>query len=155
MHEDATLRDVVTLVLEALYRGLGYDRVLVCLKNARKNIYETRAALGSNQARLMAEFQVPCTSGTDLFRVALSKNVDVQISNSKEPGIWSRLPSCHQVLLPDTRSFVLLPLVLNGKILGLLYCDRDSVDEDPITKKELDLVKMLQNQVLLAVKTLR
>jgi len=155
LHENATLRDVVTLVLEALYRGLSYDRVLVCLKNARKNIYETRAALGANQARLMAEFQLPCTSGTDLFSVALSKNVDVQISNSKEPGIWSRLPSWHQALLPDTRSFVLLPLVLNGKILGLLYCDRDRVDEHPITKEELDLVKMLQNQVLLAVKTLR
>ena len=155
LQENATLRDVVTLVLEALYRGLDYNRVLVCLKNTAKNIYETRAALGENQARLMAEFRFPCTTGTDLFRVALSKNVDVQISNSKEPGIWSRLPPWHHALLPDTRSFLLLPLVLNGKILGLLYCDRDRVDEHPIAKEELDLVKVLQNQVLLAVKTLK
>jgi hypothetical protein len=153
--ESASLRDVVTLVLEALYRGLGYSRVLVCLKNAGKDIYETRAALGENQARLMADFRLPCTGETDLFHVALAKNVDVQILNIKEPGIWSRLPGWHHDLLPNTRSFILLPLVLNGKILGFFYGDRDTVDEHTITKDELDLVKALKNQVLLAVKALR
>ena len=153
--ETATLRDVVTLVLEALYRGLGYDRVLVCLQNTGKRIYETRAALGEDQARLMAEFRFPCTRGTDLFRVALAKNVDVQILNAKEPGIWSRLPGWHRALLPNTRSFILLPLVLSGKTLGFFYGDRDTVDEHNITKDELGLVKALKNQVLLAVKALR
>jgi HD-like signal output (HDOD) protein len=153
--EKATLRDVITLVLEALYRGLGYDRVLVCLKNAAKGMYETRAALGDNQARLMADFRFSCDKGTDLFHVALERNVDVQILNAREPGIWSRLPNWHHGLLPDTRSFLMLPLVLNGKVLGFFYGDRDTVDEHNITKDELDLVKALKNQVLLAVKALR
>jgi len=103
----------------------------------------------------MAEFQFPCTRGVDLFRVALAKNVDVQILNAKEPGIWSRLPSWHRALLPNTRSFILLPLVLSGKTLGFFYGDRDTVDEHNITRDELGLVKALKNQVLLAVKALR
>ena len=81
--------------------------------------------------------------------------MDVQIKNASEPGIWTKLPSWHHALLPKTRSFLLLPLVLNGKILGVFYGDRDATDEHTITKDELDLVKALKNQVLLAVKALR
>lgn len=153
--ENATLRDVVTLVLEALFRGLHYDRVLICLKNPGKGVYETKAALGEGQASLMTGFRLGCEYTADLFHLALSKNVDVQIKNASEPGIWTKLPSWHHALLPNTRSFLLLPLVLNGKILGFFYGDRDTTDEHTITKDELDLVKALKNQVLLAVKALR
>lgn len=153
--ENATLRDVVTLVLEALFRGLHYDRVLICLKNHSKGIYETKAALGKSQASLMAGFALPCEYTDDVFHIALSKNVDVQIKNAREPVIWTRLPNWHHKLLPKTLSFLLLPLVLNGKILGFFYGDRDTEDEHAITKDELDLVKALKNQVLLAVKALR
>ncbi len=153
--ENATLRDVVTLVLEALFRGLHYDRVLVCLKNPGKGVYETKVALGEGRASLMTGFRLPCEYTADLFHIALSKNVDVQIKNASEPGIWTKLPSWHHALLPKTRSFLLLPLVLNGKILGFFYGDRDATDEHTITKDELDLVKALKNQVLLAVKALR
>lgn len=153
--ENATLRDVVTLVLEALFRGLHYDRVLVCLKNPSKGVYETKAALGEGQASLMAGFRFPCEYTVDLFHLALAKNIDVQIKNASEPGIWTRLPSWHHALLPNTRSFLLLPLVLHGKILGFFYGDRDITDEHTITKDELDLLKALKNQVLLAVKALR
>jgi hypothetical protein len=50
------------------------------------------------------------------------------------------------------RTFVLLPLLIKGNAVALIYCDRDKPGSIVIPEKELSLLKTLRNQALLAIK---
>ena len=51
------------------------------------------------------------------------------------------------------RCFLLMPLALAGKPVGFFYADRLVADPAGLAPEELNLVRMLRNQVLLALRT--
>jgi hypothetical protein len=50
------------------------------------------------------------------------------------------------------KTFVLLPLLIKGTAVALIYCDRERAGSIVIPEKELSLLKTLRNQALLAIK---
>lgn len=63
----------------------------------------------------------------------------------------SVLPAWHRMLLPDARSFIVLPLVVNRKPVGLFYTDRTLVAPEGVPSDETALIKTLKGQVLTAL----
>jgi HD-like signal output (HDOD) protein len=149
------VQDVFVLVLEALYSGLKFKRVLGCLRDPVRGMYRCRAALGADRADMLARFQFPLEYGPDLFHAALAHQTDVHISDASDDKVAARLPAWHRGLLPATRSFFLLPLVVNKHVVGFIYGDRDECDMNVYTKQELDLARTLRSQVLLALRGLK
>ena len=60
------------------------------------------------------------------------------------------IPQWHVDLLPDARSFIVLPLVANEKPIGLFYADRALEASEGITAEETRLIRTLKGQVLTA-----
>jgi HD-like signal output (HDOD) protein len=149
------VQDVFALVLEALYSGMKFKRVLGCLRDPVRSLYRCRTALGADRAEMLARFQFPLEYGPDLFHAALAHQTDVHISDASDEKVASRLPAWHRGLLPATRSFFLLPLVVNKHVVGFIYGDRDECDANAYSKQELDLARTLRSQVLLALRGIK
>ena len=66
----------------------------------------------------------PLLGQGDLFHLAMDNDADLIIADASAPKIRELLPPWHRALLPDARSFIVLPLVLQGVQLGLFYADR-------------------------------
>jgi len=145
--------DLIMLVLETLYRGLGFRFATICLRDLKSNEFRARISLGENNAARQAGFVCPVASSRDLFHLAMENDADLLISDATDPKISTLIPGWHRRLLPDARSFVVLPLVVQKKPFGLFYADRVLPAPEGVPPDETALIKTLKGQVLTALNT--
>ncbi|MFC5460342.1 HDOD domain-containing protein [Massilia niabensis] len=150
----ARVNDVILAVLETLYRALGFRFATVCLKDARQGQYRARVSFGEDQA-VQAGFVFPAaappTSSRDLFVLAMDNDADLMISDASSQKIRELLPPWHRTLLPDAKSFIVLPLVVGKAQLGFFYADRAVTAPEGVPADETAMIRALKRQVLAAL----
>lgn len=145
------LNDILRIILETMYRAMGFRRVLLCVRDPRAGAMQGRFGFGPEANELARSFRFPLSFTPDIFHAATSKGVDILISDIDDPKIAARIPAWYRSLVP-ARSFVLFPLNLKGSPVALIYADCDDVDGIHIPEKELSLLRTLRNQAVLAIK---
>jgi HD-like signal output (HDOD) protein len=148
---DARLNDVILAVLETLYRSMGFRFATVCLKDPRSGQFRARVAFGEEHQRRQAGFVFPMSGSRDLFHLAMENDADLMIADAASPKIRALLPEWHRSLLPEARSFIVLPLVVGKVQLGLFYADRVHPAPEGVPPDEASLIKALKGQVLVAL----
>ena len=155
--QDATLmlasgrckvNDLMLLVLETLYTSLGFRFATVCLRDIRNNRFRARISMGENNVERQSGFIFGAVPAHDLFHLALENDADLMISDATVPKIRDLLPAWHRSLLPDARSFIVLPLVVQKKPVGMFYADRAQPAPEGVPADETALIKTLKGQVL-------
>ncbi len=144
------LDDLTMLVLETYYNSLGFRFITLCLRDSQLNLFRARSSLGKSNMEYQRAFNFPTVPSNNLFHLALKNNVDLLISDAYIPKIRKLIPQWHMNLLPDARSFIVLPLVANEKPIGLFYADRIWEAPEGITSEETRLIRTLKGQVLTA-----
>ncbi len=145
------VNEVILAVLETLYRSMGFRFATVCLKDGRSGQYRARLAFGEKHAERQNGFVFPLASARDLFHLAMENDADLMIADAQTPKIRDLLPTWHRELLPDAKSFIVLPLVVGKVQLGLFYADRSIVAHEGVPPDETSLIKALKGQVLVAL----
>ncbi|MBD8532440.1 MULTISPECIES: HDOD domain-containing protein [unclassified Massilia] len=147
------VNDVILAVLETLYQALGFRFATVCLKDARAGQYRARVSFGAQQARVQAGFlfPLPPPGARDLFALAMENDADLMISDAASPKIRDLLPPWHRALLPDAKSFIVLPLVVGKAQLGFFYADRAVTAPEGVPPDETAMIRALKRQVLAAL----
>lgn len=145
------INELVLLVLEILYTSLGFNFASMSLKDIKTNQYRARHSLGSNNTELQPHFIFPETEASNIFNLSLKRNVDLTIADSRDAKIQSLLPSWYQQLFPSTRSFVILPLVIEDKPIGFFYLDRHQEAPEGFSPDEMKIIKTLKQLVLTAL----
>ncbi len=148
---DYNLNDVLRIILETMYRGMGFSQVLLCTRDARTNRLQARFGFGARIEELLGSFSVPLDQPQNVFQIALDKNVDLFIADTRADNISSRIPAWYREKI-NAPTFLLLPLVINRKVIGLFYADRDNAGEMTIEPDQLRLLKTLRNQAILAIR---
>ena len=159
MVEDFKLNDVLRMILEAIYRGLGLRRVVFCLRDAKTDTLTGRFGLGEgvdSSEGLVAAFKIalrpPTTAGSaDFFSLVCQKGVDTLIADATVANIAERLPAWYlsKVRAP---SFLLLPMALKGVPFALIYADKAVAGGIDLGEKELSLLRTLRNQAVMVFK---
>lgn len=147
------VNDLMLLVLETLYGSMGFRFATICLRDTQNNQYRARISMGDKHAERQAGFAFPCASTRDLFHLAMENDADLMISDSSAPKIRNLLPDWHRRLLPDASSFIVLPMVVNKKHIGLFYADREKPAPEGVPADETALIKTLKGQILTALQT--
>jgi HD-like signal output (HDOD) protein len=142
------LNDLMLLALETLYTGMGFRYATLCLRDVRSGLYKSRLALGAATPRLQRGFAFAAAGSKDLFFLSLQNNADLLISDASTMKIASLLPVWHRTMLPEARSFIILPLVIGGAPIGYFYADRDVTAPEGITPEETAVIKMIKGQVV-------
>jgi hypothetical protein len=153
------VNDVILAVLETLYTAMGFRFATVVLKDVRSGQYRARVSFGADKAATQAGFAFAALatgSGArdaqrDLFLLAMANNADLMIADASSPKIRDLLPAWHRQLLPDAKSFIVLPLVVGQAQLGLFYADRIHPAPEGVPPDETSLIKALKGQVLAAL----
>ena len=145
------LNDILRIILETMYRAMGFRRVVLCVRDAKTNCMQGRFGFGPNANEVAKAFRFPLSFTPDIFHAATSKAVDILIHDINDPKIAARIPDWYRKAVP-AQSFVLFPLNLKGNPVALIYADRDEAGGIDIPEKELSLLRTLRNQAVLAIK---
>jgi len=148
--DDFSLNDVLRITLETMYRAMGFQRVLLCLRDPKSNGMTGRFGFGADTNDLARTFRVPLTEAANVFQLAVSKGLDIIITDINDPKIADKIPDWYRKTV-IAQTFVLFPLNIKGKPVALIYCDREKAGSIVIPEKELSLLKTLRNQALLAI----
>ncbi|HTT09845.1 MAG TPA: HDOD domain-containing protein [Burkholderiaceae bacterium] len=142
------LNAVIRIVLEAIHSGLGFARTALVMRDAASGLFRTRASFGDPRPN----FSFPASGASHLFVAALAHATDLHIADVSADKVRAALPPWFNRDFAMTRSFVLLPLAVGGRAVGFFYADRPVADPHGLTPEELNLVRSLRNQVLLAMR---
>lgn len=145
------LNDILRIILETMYRAMGFKRVVLCIRDAKSGTMQGRFGFGPDANEIARAFRFPLSFTPDIFHAATSKGVDILISDINDPKIAERIPEWYRKAVP-AHSFVLFPLNLKGNPVALIYADRDEAGGIDIPEKELSLLRTLRNQAILAIK---
>jgi serine/threonine protein kinase len=145
------LNDILRIILETMYRAMGFKRVVLCIRDAKAGCMQGRFGFGPEAAEVAKAFRFPLNFSPDIFHAATSKGVDILISNIDDPKIAARIPDWYRKAVP-AHTFVLFPLNIKSNPVALIYADRDDPGGITIPEKELSLLRTLRNQAVLAIK---
>ncbi len=146
--KECKINELMLQVIEILYNSMGFHFVTICLKDIKTNQYKARYSLGKNNKIIQKDFIFSDTASDNIFSLAFQKNIDLSISDSTDEKIRSKLPRWHRQLMPKTESFIILPLVIKDKPIGLFYADRQQKAPEGISSDEMKLIKTLKGFIL-------
>lgn len=149
--EEFKLNDILRIILETMYRAMGFRRVLLCIRDARSNTMQGRFGFGPEVTELAKQFRFTLSFSPDIFHAATSKGVDILISDVDDPKIAERIPAWYRKSV-TAKTFVLFPLTIKNAPVALIYAEKERAGEIEITEKELSLLRTLRNQAVLAIK---
>jgi HD-like signal output (HDOD) protein len=138
--------ELLHLVLDSLHQALNLRNVVLCLREAGTGRIIGRLGLGPSGAEISAAFRfVPdATAGNDLFALLCGRGADLLISDAA--AVANRLPAWYRRRV-DAPTFLLLPLMVKGAPIGLIYADKARVGSLVLGEEEMALVQALRDQV--------
>ncbi len=152
--DQSPLSDVVHLAVETLYRGMALQRVLFALRDPRSNTLIGRIGMGAGMPDLAKAFRVSLVEHGDLLAATANRGADLLIHDAAAENIASRLPTwCRERFAPG--SFVVLPVMVRSSPVGMFYADQPVPDGMRIGEQELQLMRAIRNQVVLALQQAR
>jgi HD-like signal output (HDOD) protein len=151
MRAKGKLNALILAVLETLCQSMGFRFATLCLKDERSGEYRARASFGEDHLRRQEGFRFPLNPPRDLFTLAMDNDADLMIADAGTPKISALLPAWYRSLLPEARSFIVLPLVVDNIPLGLFYADRVHRAPEGVAPDESSLIKVLKGQAVAAL----
>jgi serine/threonine protein kinase len=149
--EDFKLNDVLLMVLETIYRGFGFRRAIICIRDNKSNTMSARMGLGAGVDEVIPSFRFQISHEPDVFNHAIEKNVDLVIGDLSAESIASKIPVWYRKVI-DAKSFILLPIAIHNKTVGLFYADKQQANTLKLSEQQLSLLRTLRNQAVLAIK---
>ena len=147
------LNEVLRMILETMYRALGFRRIVFCLRDPKTEHLTGRFGLGDSATEIAAKMRVPLKPAAgatpDLFAAVCAKGADTLIADATVPAIAQRLPAWfgQHIAAP---SFLLLPLQMKNATFALIYADQAQAGGIQLGEKELALLRTLRNQGVMA-----
>lgn len=148
---DFNLNDILQMVLETMYRGMGFNRVLIFVRDGKTNTMRARFGFGKGIDGLLPRLHFPIKFEPDVFHVAMEKGVDIVIEDVAAENIASKIPAWYRGAV-KAQCFLLLPVTINNKAIGLFYADMENANSLQISQRQLSLLRTLRNQAVLAIK---
>lgn len=121
------LSRVILMALEAAFRGGPFQRVVLCMMTPDLRQLKARNGLGSGVEGMLEKFTCDVDARTSPIALAVSRRVGVCLPLERDfsPTEWRFAQTF------AATSYVVVPLVVAGKAIGCLYCDRGAGEPTP------------------------
>jgi serine/threonine protein kinase len=146
------LNDVLRIILETMFRGIGFQRMLLLIRDAQRNALMPRFGFGADVEDIIRSgFRIPLEISRDIFYAATGKGADICIEDIDAANVRDYVPGWYRDAI-QARGMVLFPIRVNTTAIALIYGDAASVERLRFKPEELNLLKTLRNQAVLAVR---
>jgi HD-like signal output (HDOD) protein len=143
---------LMTVALETVYQGMGLSRAVTFLRNHDDGKYVARMCFGTCVEELLPRLSFKDAYQPDVFHAALANDKMIFVEDAQAPGFINKLPRWWRDELGSSRSFMILPLMLNFHPVGFIYGDWDAaVSTSKIAPNEVALLDELRALVVKAI----
>ena len=142
--------ELLALVLDTIHRALDLRCVVFCQREPRTGHLLGRVGVGPGADEISAAFRVEPAkaSGGDLFAALCAKGADLLISDAAP--VAAKLPAWYRQRV-NAPTMLLLPLMLRGAPIGLIYADKAKAGSIVLGEAELTLLRGLRDQLTAAL----
>ena len=145
------LNDVLQMVLETMYRGMGFSRAMILIRDNQLGVMAARFGFGTNVRDIIPRFRFPLHFVPDVFHLCIQKGVDIAIEDVNASNIADKIPEWYKNGV-NAPCFMLLPIMVKEKVIGLFYADMIEANALKLSQQQLSLLRTLRNQAVLAIK---
>lgn len=119
---------ILEIVLEGIHRGVGLDRAVFALLTADKKAIKAKYALGQGGDKFTSQFHFSLQVNNIFHKLVDEKEI-LWIKDTQSNEIKKLVsPEIRKILA--CRAFYIAPLLLSGRVIGLLYADRQPSNRD-------------------------
>ncbi|MDE2566030.1 MAG: GAF domain-containing protein, partial [Burkholderiales bacterium] len=138
------LNELLTLVLESMQQALSFRSLVFCLREPASGRLVGRLGLGPRGGEVCPAFRIaPDAAATgDLFALICAKGADLLIADSA--AVAGRLPAWWRERV-QAPTFLLLPLMLKGAPVGLIYADQAPAGSIVLGAEALALLRSMRD----------
>jgi len=145
--KECQLSVLLHMTLEVMQNSLGCARTIAFVLEPASGRYSARAGFGDPENGELKSLSFEGGFAPDVFHLTLSSRIPVHIENAADAKIRPRIPIWHRDTLGNARSMMLLPVVVKGRAVALLYADWTSGETTSLTAKEIELLKELVREI--------
>ncbi len=149
--EEHQLNDIMQMVLETMHRGMGFNRTLLFVRDIKNNQMAARFGFGHDIDVALKKFKFSLDFAPDVFHLAISKGADLMLEDITADNVTAKIPQWYRQTV-SSQSFLLLPIMVNNKALGMFYADMEQPNSMQVSARQLSLLRTLRNQSVLAIK---
>jgi HD-like signal output (HDOD) protein len=117
------MNDVLYMILETMYRGFEFSRVIFCLRDVAQGKMVARFGLGENIDEIVRLFHFRIRRTSDIFNIVIAQANGVLIEDATIPNIFKNLPEWYRGIIAAP-SFLIYPLVTAEECIGMFYADK-------------------------------
>ncbi|MBI3222549.1 MAG: HDOD domain-containing protein [Nitrosomonadales bacterium] len=148
---DFNLNDLLQMILETIYRGMGFNRAMIMIRDNKKNIMAARFGFGADIEATIPRLRFSLSFVPDVFHLSIAKGLDIAIEDIHAPNISDKIPEWYRSSV-NAPSFMLLPVMVKEKPIALFYADMPTANGLNMSPQQLSLLRTLRNQAVLAIK---
>jgi GAF domain-containing protein/HAMP domain-containing protein len=143
------LEELLAEVVNQVKESFGYYHAHIYLLDEAQQKLTVAAGTGEAGAEMKARgHSIPLNAPTSLVARAARTGQIVKIDNVREAPDWLPNP-----LLPNTYSEIALPIILEGKMVGVLDVQQDKIAG--LDEGDANLLRTLANQAAVAIRNAR
>ncbi len=139
----------LSMVLETIYASMGFNRVVTFFRDA--GMFRAKVGFGNRMPEALPDLIFPEAYAADVFHLSLANKADVFIQDITSSKAATSIPTWLREALPDVDAFILLPLVFNGRVVGLIYADWRTGAPGMVEPGELSSMGMLRDYLMQAL----
>ena len=142
LEKDLSLDQLYLFGIEALHRGVGLERVLLCLLTLDRKTLLVRCGVGNRLKEIKSHFRVDFPVESQPLGRALKDNKEMV-------GKWSQIPTVNGVWKNDLRekNVCVSPLVIRGRSIGCFI-----VEKEFFSAKDIKKISSIRQLIVLATK---
>jgi HD-like signal output (HDOD) protein len=121
---------ILEIILEGIYRGVGLDRTVFAMLTSDKKAIKAKYALGKDNQNFINQFNFSLQSN-NIFTKIINNPEATWVKNSQANESETKVSNDIRLVLAS-QAFYIAPLILAGRVIGLIYADRQ------LSGRELD-----------------
>ena len=144
-----TLNDLLTIVLETMFRGMTFAPVahaLFLLRDPSHPRLMYRCGFGDNLEDAADWLNLPLNEGRDVFNLAIAQRKDLAIADVSSIGVSAIYPKVLYNWVQPSGYAVVLPLVVKDRPIGVFFIEGQAPHN--FEAEQLALLKGLRDQVV-------
>ena len=126
---------------------------MLFVRNPKDDTLRVRFGFGEGVDEILScGLALATGGGDDIFQTAASRGVDLFVEDIDSAQLRDQIPAWYRETI-GSKSACLLPIVVSGKTIGLLYGDKNKAGRLKFDRDEPSLLKTLRNQAVIAIRT--
>lgn len=111
---------LISLTLESLHQNFGFSHSFAFARVADPAQFVAKIGFGQDAKALMPALAFAAAYEPHVFHAALSRDMAIYIEDAQAPSMSDKTPRGWRDTMGGTRSFLLVPLTMQGRPFGLL-----------------------------------